>query len=106
VSKPTPGPWKLSEGDDWISVGPLDDAEPLLADMIGFKPNGPDEPACRSREECRANAVLMAAAPHLLVALKDARTTLAVINAAQCHAGSPLLNRIDAAIAKAEGTPE
>lgn len=96
----TPPPWKLSEGDTWISVSPMDENQPLIADMIGFQPDGPDQPAPRSREECRANAVMMAAAPDLLDACECAAE---ILEGDDHRAAQRIREKLLAAIAKAKG---
>lgn len=48
-------PYKVAEGEFWISIGTLDGNAPLIADMIGWQPDE-DGPGPRSRDECRANA--------------------------------------------------
>jgi hypothetical protein len=102
-SKPTPGPWKVSEGDGWISVGTADDNAPLLADMI-FKDDGTHEPGPRGREECRANARLMAASRDLLDACEEAEEVLATVCAEDSwRSADRALEAVRAAIKKAKG---
>lgn len=65
--KHTPGPWTLEY--DYSLVMPAKDGNHIVT----AGPIGPDE---SSREEKRANAQLIAAAPELLEALKEALTRL------------------------------
>lgn len=43
-TKHTPLPWRLYEGDDYISVGTTDPSDPLILDTIGQRSNDPDRP--------------------------------------------------------------
>ena len=105
MSKSTPGPWKIvrcSEGDrkdvDTIQAGTIRVVEP--GGIWG-----------RSIPECDANAALIAAAPDLLAALKEAETVIRW--AAQESAGRVKAevvggwihhaDKARAAVAKAEG---
>lgn len=63
----TPGPWTVSQGDTWLSVGPPIDSEPLIADVIGWREDD-GLPPPRSYDECLANARVMSASPQLLEA--------------------------------------
>lgn len=92
-TKHTPGPWEVREYPHL--------AHPFTQSLyeIGF--GGEDELICDTVYE-RSDANLIAAAPDMLSALKEAREALSqppFIN-------SPTLKAVDAAIAKAEGGAE
>lgn len=96
----TPGPWKRMRGSQWgpdipyatpyctwINLGPSDDRAPVAIILT-------DEDDERT-PILSANANLIAAAPDMLAALREA---------AMCvPPGTQLCNQINAAIAKAEG---
>lgn len=98
----TPGPWFL-EGN-WSP-----EAEAELGGWVScFPPAGMPifelTPVVGGREEICANARLIAAAPELLAAVRDARDMLAMVEVIDGEDGDPwskALARMDAAIAKA-----
>ena len=102
----SPGPWFL-EGN-WSP-----EAEAELGGWVScFPPAGMPifelTPVVGGREEICANARLIAAAPELLEAVKDARSMLEHVEVIDGEDGDPLskaLARMDAAIAKATGRP-
>ena len=84
----TPGPWKVASGPFGATVFVGEEENPRIV-----------SDAAASDPENVANARLIAAAPDLLAALREARERM--------MGGSPairrLIERTDAAIAKAEG---
>jgi hypothetical protein len=64
ADKATPRPWRVSEGDDWVAVSPLDGAEEIVADLIGPRHPRP-EGIVRGEEEQFANAALIVRAVNL-----------------------------------------
>lgn len=82
----TPGPWSVDAKEAWVTQGTRD--KPIAALLW------PTE--IRSEAETMANAILIAAAPELLAALKYAAR---MVNASECD-----INYIRSAIAKAEGS--
>jgi hypothetical protein len=104
----TPGPWRVSD---------FDHTEIIMNDLAGTYIAGVRDEAI-PYEEARANARLIAAAPELLAALKDARETIERdaqrlrACAEQSHpeerdghmdGANALIEQVDAAIAKAGG---
>lgn len=86
----TPGPWKVyDDGELW--VGPVDADAPVVCDM---RPSG--EELIYSLQD-DANAHLIAAAPDLLDALQ------LVLDVDEWRLAAVVLNKVHAAIAKAEG---
>lgn len=103
-TKHTPGPWKASKPyglAHWnISVGQL-----CLANVPNFIGSAV---TMEHDGEGESNARLIASAPELLAALKNAGNVLAGLatgDLKEIRADSPALAQIRAAIAKAEGTP-
>lgn len=91
TAKHTPGPWLL----DGTYVYQDDATGRTIADCAHNKN--------RDRAEQVANAKLIAAAPELLDALRDALKALAVANiAGQSLYAAPVTEKIRAVIAKAE----
>ncbi len=82
----TPGPWKILVPDGSMIVA---NGHHIASVAMGGPIDGPED---------RANARLIAAAPDLLAALKEAADFVQPFNRA-----SDLLDRIDAAIASATG---
>jgi hypothetical protein len=65
--KHTPGPWLIQQGDEWTDGivtlhGHNEDGTPIYWTVASYN---------RQRDEAKANARLIAAAPELLAALKD-----------------------------------
>jgi len=100
MSTHTPGPWQLHKSDDTLVIG-SDCRE--VAEACGDYTEEAEWP------RMEANARLIAAAPDLLSALKDARESIEALanmvsDATQFRQDvSDDLARINAAIAKAEG---
>lgn len=95
MTEHTPGPWR--EGRDWY----------IIENGYGFAV-GSAASVHIGKEQCRANARLMAAAPDLLEACRLALPVVEEV--AATHAGSPMgaeakvrANTIRAAIRKATG---
>ena len=95
----TPGPWEAlpwereSGGQDWNIWGPRPS-------------NHPGHPDLEGDVGSEADARLIAAAPEMLAALKDARSAVAVMTNDEGERDAPIQNlqgRLDTAIAKAEG---
>ena len=92
MSQHTPGPWAV-DGDDALWVNAIGrEHEPVICDIV---PRDADA----FTDEDEANARLMAAAPELLEACRDA---LLVMSAHACPAPKTIAF-IEAAIAKATG---
>lgn len=89
MAKHTPGPWVTSATDDTVVI----DATGREVAAIDGDYNDPD-----TWPQMEANARLIAAAPDLLLALREARDAL---NGAPNTVG--LHSQINSAIAKAEG---
>ena len=88
ISKHTPGPWDMDEGDYGIYQIETSDQ---IAEVFSHHPD----------EELKANARLIAAAPELLEALRE---LLEYDGGAFCVCDDPYaMDRARAAIAKAEG---
>ena len=88
ISKHTPGPWDMDEGDYGIYQIETSDQ---IAEVFSHHPD----------EELKANARLIAAAPDLLEVLKQFMDSRAPDYAEAAHPGA--YSRAIAAIAKAEG---
>ncbi len=118
--KHTPGPWVVSrESNEWNSpTAPRREIDALKACEFGGEPTRyrlacvqypPTQAGTMGAQEREANARLIAAAPDLLAALKEALSELATeYPIASRLAGNwpemvPVFERINAAIAKAEG---
>lgn len=89
MEKYTPGPWFASEDGEVYS-----------------KPSYTSVAMVLMNERGADNARLIAAAPELLEALKDARSMLSAVEVSDGEDGDPwdrAISRIEAAIAKAEG---
>ena len=100
MSGPTPGPWHLSQ--PWAGFANILDANDNLVVALAMPQTtlgDRDMPA----EEKEANARLVAAAPLLLAALKAARRDITELDSQDERQFS--IDRIDAAIASAEGRP-
>ena len=93
-SKFTPGPWRLSK----FSETTVEAGDRGICSTGGYQQNFDTE---RVYSENRANARLIASAPDLLEALRGARNDLLDLAGDQHLA--PAIERIDTAIAKAEG---
>jgi len=95
----TPGPWEWThDAEPYSSQWTLSPGV-LMVDGQDGTPGGD--------EIHRANARLIAAAPDLLAAVKDARSMLATVEVVDGEDGDPwskALARMDAAIAKATGS--
>lgn len=91
MTKHTPGPWHHT-GREFNDVRDSDDE--LVAVALHLRVGQPE----RSVQEAEANARLIAAAPDLLEMLVEAANFIQPYNV-----GQELLERIDAAIAKATG---
>lgn len=94
----TPGPWTVNEDTGEIEAHCM-----VLGNVYGAE----DFPCCEDDEglqECKANALLIAAAPDLLEALKDVLDAFDCLGECDCE-GSSLCAVCNAqnAIAKAEG---
>ncbi len=114
MSTHTPGPWQLHKSDDTLVIG-SDCRE--VAEACGDYTEEAERPVLQRLVEyldhhgrrMEANARLIAAAPDLLSALKDARESIEALanmvsDATQFRQDvSDDLARINAAIAKAEG---
>lgn len=108
----TPGPWRVwDETTVWQDSEPKDSSSYSLVKLLAEAYAGGRGRDYISREEATANARLIAAAPDLLVALKEARDFIQIkrdqslrcsdgISASEADAR---LQQMDAAIAKAEG---
>ena len=90
----TPGPWQLSPG----GVSALDENGTLVASAQYNPPKDPRGP--RSRQEQRANAHLIAAAPELLEACRE---VLGLLPDFEDGPGGACENILETAIAKAKG---
>lgn len=108
MSKHTPGPWEIMNGGDIFSSIGSDSGDGVKADSndgwqiaeVGYYSAFVDGMLVDLGEDVRqANARLIAAAPDLLDALKDAESELA------CHPriNSYVIDKVRAAIAKATG---
>ena len=89
--KHTPGPWLIQQGDEWTGGivtlhGYNEDGTPIYWTVASYN---------RQRDEAKANARLIAAAPELLEALRWTARAL--------HAEHPAAIKARAVIAKAEG---
>lgn len=104
MSKHTSGPWKMlcvpddcklpNGGKWWIYGPPTENGTANIADIS----------ACRTEEQQEANAALIASAPELLEALKDAYAELNQLAYLQKdNLAKITLNKIQAVINKAEG---
>ena len=95
-TKHTPGPWTIGDSNNSGVDVELGNSNTSAGIYRFDRYNGQE---AYSRDECMANAHLIAAAPDMLAALEDAREALnkpPFIN-------SQTLKCIDAAIAKAKG---
>lgn len=115
--KSTPGPWKLLE-PSWSMISTVGDpyghGQMLVAQVRGWG-HLTGQGSCRLPESQAiavqtANAVLIAAAPDLLEALKEYVEWFGAVHGQDCPAddtctciGRGLNARVNAAIAKAEG---
>lgn len=106
-SRHTPGPWEW-RGDDHVLVSPAlyrqwfasnYDHENSPFVLLGVWQND----STASIDVSDANARLIAAAPDLLVAVREAVEYFAVLNIAVGPAEQLLIRLLNAAIAKAEG---
>jgi hypothetical protein len=88
-TKNTAGPWNVVEEDTNERIGIMAESQMWIAEVIAYQRGG--------RDEERANAKLIAAAPEMLDALKKARHWLE--GWASAEAEISLLDRV---IAKAE----
>ena len=98
----TPGPWCISEAENSFEIiqdcwG--DDGDHLGAVVVRAPEIDPENGGIRNK----ADAILIAAAPDLLEALKHIRRCIPYGGFVQIHDNSMTLAQIDAAIAKAEG---
>lgn len=102
-TKYTPGPWQIDEdvATDVVAMSESRDNEPIqIADCAMFA--GPAE-----SEECEANARLIAAAPDLLDACKEALKRVALLTPFTVEGCDPILEKAtDAAAAEADKTRE
>jgi len=108
VSKHTPGPWDVQQlaSCQAIQAGPKIRIC-HLPDHIEHdgEPCGSIESQDKTQDEIDANARLIAAAPELLAALRDLQTYLDECNPFAGPAVVGILrSKVDAAIAKAEGS--
>jgi hypothetical protein len=98
MSAHTPGPWNMVEASGGWLIGPRETDGPDYVGDVHRLAKG------RSDEESEANARLIATAPELLRALRDA---LPFINCRECELHNPYVEDIRdaarAAIAKARG---
>ena len=98
VSKYTPGPWRVSDGDDLWVAGPIS-TDNVICDIV---PRDADS----YTEEDEANAALIAAAPDLLEACKRALSG-AWLHATSGHSDAVAVHdELRAAIARATGASE
>ena len=95
MSKHYPGPWSAGEIDDgWADIDAYGSNHWQFARVV-VQTEDDDEP----QKRLIANARLIAAAPDLLEALKDAESELACYSRINSH----VIDRVRAAIAKATG---
>jgi hypothetical protein len=88
----TPGPWRTGHHGEWVIA-----QDPEIGESVVAIVEGPS---------WKANAMLMASAPELLSALKNAANVLAAVATGQLPSigtDSAALKLARAAIAKAEG---
>ena len=97
MSKHTPGPWSVGSNSGHIETANAWRMSIAICYNKDSKADGV------SKEEFKANAQLIAAAPELLEALKEARSILATAEDVSEHLS---IKKIDAAIAKATGQNE
>lgn len=104
-TKHTPGPWYIDpDKPTMVLDGPLKTAGEIVAQCGASAKLGIAMHI--SIASSQANARLIAAAPELLEALKEARRWMYGIpaeNGATCETKSEMVDMMDAAIAKAEG---
>lgn len=100
-TKFTPGPWRVGDDDSLQQNGDL----PILRDKTLIALTYSRRPLqSGGEEETRANAHLIAAAPELYAALKEARYELSVINAEGGMGDySEQLSKFESTLAKARG---
>jgi hypothetical protein len=106
----TPGPWDVFDDDSYMVFANVGDVATVVADADPVNQRTP-----QSAEECMANACLIASAPELYEALRDAANTLQnLATRVTDHGSSPELrakqaalqeqaDRAFAALAKARG---
>lgn len=102
MSRHSPGPWKLHFWSENIGIA-TDRKKPRDCETVGtvarMAENGPfHEDVLRAE----ANARLMAAAPDLLAALKEARLFVRIASERGSEDAWTMLPRIESAIEKAE----
>jgi hypothetical protein len=109
MSKHTPGPWEYTEhdiGDDAFIVVPCNIVAKNGVFVVDFDGGLYSwEGAKASNDERYANARLIAAAPDLLAACKEALAAIVALDVASQPWGDDVYKRIAAAIAKAEPNP-
>jgi len=93
--KYTPGPWKQTLTGFMLYIHTNEEA--LIATMSG------GGRVLHSKATIQANANLIAAAPEMLEALKEERRFLLALQKLTGYPVDPVVERIDAAISKAEG---
>lgn len=100
AARHTPGPWIAAAGPSSVVGWPVVSQQGRSICSITWRERAvPAGEAEETKEETRANARLIAAAPDLLATLKAMR---------EAYSDTPIstwLHAINAAIAKAEGTP-
>ena len=100
MSRHTKGPWHMESGPSKTMTG--EPADWRITSDKGTVAMLYDGDTCGPRYERDSNALLIAAAPDLLTALKDARV---IIAATPVEKRNPaIVAGINAAIARAEGT--
>jgi len=92
----TKGEWRIGENCNRLEI-----YAPFVNHGV-IRIASADTTTILSQEERQANALLIAAAPDMYEALKEARITLNILQ----PKGSAVLREIDTALAKAEGKGE
>lgn len=105
MSEPTPGPWAVMNHDDWRNAGPH---QPSSICHVGDYTIVTDSPSYEFHGTDETDARLIAAAPTMLKALKDALEAICWYDAEnfENEHGIRIGEQLRVLIAKAEGQTE